>query len=151
MFCYVFLSFVSVFLKNWAFEFTFWLFLRKICYYENMYVTISPWSQINMFNAMEAIYLNIFTFHPNIELQIISTWASTCLLFLINLFPFKLFNAESTVYRTASILHTDLKFPDKEIHFSLVKKGKTKKEWIQLYIADTQNLTLLQHDVAMLN
>ena len=23
--------------------------------------------------------------------------------------------------------------------------GKTKKEWFQLYLADTQNLTMLQH------
>ena len=52
-----------------------------------------------------------------------------------HLSPLKLYNAESVIFRTASAKHTDLKFPDKEIQFSPLKKGKMKKEC----------LTLLQH------
>ena len=62
-----------------------------------------------------------FAFGRNIELQIMATWVnlSTYLLFVINLSRFKLFNAESAVFRTTSVKHTDLKSRDKEIYFSL--------------------------------
>ena len=88
----------------------------------------------------------------NIELQIMKTWVhlSTYLLFVINLSPFTLSNAESTVFRTASLKHSYL--TKKKKYIFLFKKGKTKKEWFQLYLADTQNLTLFghQHDVTTL-
>ena len=76
------------------------------------------------------MYLNVFALSQSIELRIIATWVhlSTYLLFAINLFRFKLFDAESAVLRTAFVKHTDLKFPDKEIHFFLQKKGQTRKE-----------------------
>ena len=75
------------------------------------------------------MYLNVFALSQSIELRIIATWVhlSTYLLFAINLFRFKLFNAESAVLRTASVKHTDLKFPDKEIHFFPQKKDKQEK------------------------
>ena len=77
--------------------------------------------KLNISNPIEAMYLNAFALRQNIELQIIATLVhlSTYLLFVINLSPFKLFNAKSAVFRTASIKHTDLKSPGKDIHFSL--------------------------------
>ena len=49
------------------------------------------------------------------------------------------------------VLQTYLfEIPRQRIKFFLFKKGKAKKEWLQLYIIDTQNLMLLQHQyVAM--
>ena len=76
--------------------------------------------KLNISNFIEAIYFDAFALGQNIDLQIMATWVhlSTYLLFVINLSPFKLFNAESAVFRTASPKHTDLKSPGKEIHFS---------------------------------
>ena len=49
-------------------------------------------------------------------------------LFVINLSPFKLFNAK-TVYRTVSVEHTYLNSSAKEIHLShQKKKRKMEKE-----------------------
>ena len=49
-----------------------------------------------------------------------ATWVhlSTYLLFIINFSPLKLLNAESAVYRMASVKHTDLKSPYKKIYLS---------------------------------
>ena len=60
---------------------------------------------------------------------IMATWVhrSMYLLFVINLSSFKLFHAESAVFRTASIKHTNLKSTKEEIHFSLKKWEKRKK------------------------
>ena len=51
---------------------------------------------------------------------------SKYLLFAVNLPSFKLFSAGNTVFRTASVKHTDLKPSDKEIPFSVYKKEKRK-------------------------
>ena len=52
------------------------------------------------------------------------------LLFVINLPPFKLLNAESTVFRTASAKNIDLKSPDKKHKFLFkIKKEKRKKKY----------------------
>lgn len=57
-----------------------------------------------------------------------ATWIqlSSHLLFVTNFPTFKLLNTETAALRTASVKHTDLKFPDKEIHF-LFKKRKNEK------------------------
>ena len=61
--------------------------------------------KLNISNPIEAIYLNIFTLDPNMELQITTTWIdiSTCLLFVINFSPFKLFKIKSAVSRMAFV------------------------------------------------
>ena len=66
---------------------------------------------VNKSNPIEVIYLNLFALVQNIELEIIATWVhlSTYLLFVIDLSPFKLFNAGSAVFKTASVKHTNLK------------------------------------------
>ena len=75
--------------------------------------------KLKISNPIEAIYVNTFTFGQNIELQLMEAKVhlSAYLLFVINLFTFKLSNAESAVFRTASIKHTDLKSPDKKYIF----------------------------------
>ena len=73
-----------------------------------------------------------------------ATWVhlSTHLLFVISLLHFRGFNAESA----ASLKHTYLESLDKKcIFLSKKRKKKTKMEWYQLYLGDTRNLTLLQH------
>ena len=66
---------------------------------------------VNNSNPTEVIYLNLFALVQNIELEIIATWVhlSTYLLSVIDLSPFKLFNAGSPVVKTASVKHTNLK------------------------------------------
>ena len=73
--------------------------------------------KLNISNPIEAI----FNIGQNVKLQIMATCfkLSKYLLFVINLPRFKLFNAESAVFRMTSVKYTDLKSPDKEIHFSL--------------------------------
>ena len=66
------------------------------------------------------------------------------LLFLNNLPPQKLFNVERIVFRTAPS-KISIWNPNTNKYIFLFKKGETKKEWLQLYLADTRNLTLLQH------
>ena len=72
--------------------------------------------KLNMSNPTEAIYLNIFALAQNIELQLMATWVhlSTYLLFAIYLPPFNFFNTERTVFRKASVRHTDLKSPGRQ-------------------------------------
>ena len=55
--------------------------------------------KVNMSNLIEDIYLNLFALGQNIELQIMTIWVhlSTYLIFVLNLSPFKLFNAGSKV------------------------------------------------------
>ena len=48
---------------------------------------------------------------------------STHLLFVVNLSPFKSFNAESAVFKHTASVNTDLKSPDKEI-----KRKKQKRK-----------------------
>ena len=60
--------------------------------------------KLNISNLREAIYLNEFTISQNIELQIMAIWVH----------GFELFNAEGTIFRTASIKHTSLKSVDKK-------------------------------------
>ena len=82
--------------------------------------------QLNIFNPIEAIYLNAFALNQNIKLQIMATWVhlSTYLLFVISLLHFRVFNAESA----ASLKHTYLEFLDKKyIFFS--KKREKKRKW----------------------
>ena len=64
--------------------------------------------EVNISNPIEATYLALF---QNIELQLMATWVylSRHQLFVINLPSFKLFKTENTVFRAASIKHTDLK------------------------------------------
>ena len=86
--------------------------------------------KLNIYNLNEDIYLNIFAFDQNIELQIMTTWfhLSNYLLLVLTLYPFKLFNAESTVFRMPSVKHTNLKSSYREIHFSLQRKEKRGKK-----------------------
>ena len=75
--------------------------------------------KLNISNPIEAIYLNIFAHVQNIELQLMATWVhlSTHLLFdnlVNNLNPFKLFNTEGVIFRTASVKHTDMKSPERQ-------------------------------------
>ena len=75
--------------------------------------------KLNISNPIEAIYLNIFALVQNIELQLMATWVhlSTHLLFdnlVNNLNPFKLFNTEGVIFRTASVKHTDMKSPERQ-------------------------------------
>ena len=55
--------------------------------------------KLNISNLIEAIYLNSFTLGQNIELQIMAAGLhlSVYLLFTINLSPFKLFYAKSSL------------------------------------------------------
>ena len=82
--------------------------------------------KLNISNLIDAIYLNVFALRQNIEFQIMATWVHLLayLSFAINLSPFKLFNAESAVVRTASVKHTNLKSPDKKYTKILFKKKK---------------------------
>ena len=53
---------------------------------------------------------------------------SMYLIFIINFYSFKLFNAEWAMQKVqTSVKHTNMKSPDKEINFSFLKKEKTKK------------------------
>ena len=72
--------------------------------------------KMNICNPVEVIYLNLFALG-----QIMTTWVhlSTYVLSVINFSPFKLFNAVSAVFKTASVKNTNLKSLGKEIHFSL--------------------------------
>ena len=72
--------------------------------------------KMNTCNPIEVIYLNLFALG-----QIMTTWVhlSTYVLSVINFSSFKLFNAESAVFKTASVKNTNLKSLGKEIHFSL--------------------------------
>ena len=59
--------------------------------------------------------------------------------------PFQVVQCRKSSFQNGFVKHTNLKSPGKvEIFFSL-KKGKTKKEWFQLYLAETGNFTLLKH------
>ena len=61
--------------------------------------------KLNIYNPIKAIYVNAFALGQITELQIMAIWVhlSTYLLFVINFSPFKLFNAESAVLRTAPV------------------------------------------------
>ena len=72
MFCYVFLNFASVFLKNWTLQSTSCLFMAKISYYKNICCKYSM--KLIISNPIEAIYLDVFALSQNIEFQIMSTW-----------------------------------------------------------------------------
>ena len=80
--------------------------------------------KVNMSNLIEDIYLNLFALGLNIELQImtICVHLSMYLIFVLNLSPFKLFNAGSKVSKTGSIRHIDLKTSGRETRFSLLKE-----------------------------
>ena len=59
--------------------------------------------------------------------------------------PFQVVQCRKCSFQNGFVKYTNLKSPGKvEIFFSL-KKGKTKKEWFQLYLAETGNFTLLKH------
>ena len=101
--------------------------------------------KLNMSNLIEAIYLNAFVLAQNIELQIMATRVhlSTHLLFVINLSPFQLFNAESSLQNSFRQTY-QFEIPKQKNTFFSLKKRKRKKEVFQLYLVDTQNLTFLQ-------
>ena len=86
--------------------------------------------KLHISNPIKAIYSNILTLSQNSELQLMAIWVylSMYLLFAIDLSPSNLFNAKSTVFRTAFIEHADLKSSDKKNSFCLLKEGKTKKK-----------------------
>ena len=75
---------------------------------------------LNPSNSTEAINLNAFPLGQVVELQIMAEWVHllTYLLFVTNL---SLSNF-SMLKAQPSIKHTDLKSPDKEIHFFLKKR-----------------------------
>ena len=78
--------------------------------------------KLNISNPIEAIYLNIFTYSQNIELQIMITCVHLSKYhYLLLTFPFSncLMQKVQMQKAQASIKHTDLKSQDKEIYFSL--------------------------------
>ena len=66
------------------------------------------------------------------------------LLFVINLPPLKVFDAERAVFRTASVINTDLKSSHTQKKNIFLFK-KSKKKGFQHYLADTRSLKVLQY------
>ena len=99
--------------------------------------------ELNISNPIEAIYLNVFPLGQNIGFQIVATWVHLSTHPLIAL-TCPLSNCRKCSLQNPSIkvlyVHGQtylFEISGKKKYIILFKKGKTKKEWFQLYLAGT--------------